>query len=272
MSSITRLRRFAFALAPLVGLGLLAAPGAAGPAGADVPISAVSPGSPMLPGPVPTPGTPDAALNNAAATSHNWSGYAATGSTYTSVSSSWVEPVATCTSTTTKLAAFWVGLDGDGSNSVEQIGTTAACSGGAASYFAWYEMFPAASKNLAKPVAAGDVMNASVVATSPTSFVLKISDATQGWAFRTIQTASTAPARASAEVITEDPSNGTTLYPLADFGTIGYSNALIDGLALVKAAPTQINMITQTTPTRLMDRTSALSGGTSFTDTWLRSK
>ena len=41
-------------------------------------------------------------------------------------------------------AAFWVGLDGDGSHSVEQIGTMGYTSGGRAYYVAWYEMYPAA--------------------------------------------------------------------------------------------------------------------------------
>ena len=71
--------------------------------------------------------------------------------------------VTTCTATDT-FAGFWVGLDGDGTNTVEQTGTEADCDGGAATYQGWFEMFPAAPvfyDNLVEP---GDAMSASVVA------------------------------------------------------------------------------------------------------------
>ena len=60
---------------------------------------------------------------NAAATSTNWAGYAAAGpaGTFTSVSSSWTQPTVTCSGQQT-FSSFWVGLDGDGTQSVEQIG------------------------------------------------------------------------------------------------------------------------------------------------------
>jgi hypothetical protein len=44
-----------------------------------------------------------------AASSTNWSGYAATTGTYTSVSASWTEPTGTC-SGSAKYSSFWVGL------------------------------------------------------------------------------------------------------------------------------------------------------------------
>ena len=72
-------------------------------------------------------------------TSSNWSGYSAVNGRYTSVSANWTQPSASCTSTTT-YSSFWVGLDGDGSSTVEQTGTSADCSGGVPKYYAWYEM------------------------------------------------------------------------------------------------------------------------------------
>jgi len=62
------------------------------------------------------------------AESTNWSGYAATTGTYTSVSASWTEPTGTC-SGTAKYSSFWVGLDGYSSSSVEQTGSEVDCSG-----------------------------------------------------------------------------------------------------------------------------------------------
>ena len=50
------------------------------------------------------------------AESTNWSGYAATTGTYTSVSASWTEPTGTC-SGSAKYSSFWVGLDGYSSGS-----------------------------------------------------------------------------------------------------------------------------------------------------------
>ncbi|MGN6795849.1 MAG: G1 family glutamic endopeptidase [Streptosporangiaceae bacterium] len=62
------------------------------------------------------------------AQSTNWSGYAATGGngSFTSVSASWIEPNATCSSRRAQYASFWVGLDGYSSSSVEETGTPTA--------------------------------------------------------------------------------------------------------------------------------------------------
>ena len=75
------------------------------------------------------------------AESTNWSGYAATTGTYTSVSASWTQPAGTC-SRGDQYAAFWVGLDGYSSSSVEQTGSEVDCVGWTAQYYAWYEMYP----------------------------------------------------------------------------------------------------------------------------------
>jgi hypothetical protein len=69
-------------------------------------------------------------------TSTNWSGYAVTGGRYTSVSASWTQPAVNCSVTPTGWSSFWVGLDGDTSNTVEQTGTEADCSSGPALYSA----------------------------------------------------------------------------------------------------------------------------------------
>ena len=67
---------------------------------------------------------------NATTTSTNWSGYAVTSGngSFTSVSSSWVEPMGTCRSGN-QYSSFWVGLDGYNSGSVEQTGSEVDCSG-----------------------------------------------------------------------------------------------------------------------------------------------
>src|SRR5919109_285001 len=88
------------------------------------------------------------------AQSTNWSGYAATTGTYTSVSASWTEPTVTCSSGD-QYSSFWVGLDGDGSNTVEQTGSEADCQGSTPQYYSWYEMYPSAPVNFSNPVSPG---------------------------------------------------------------------------------------------------------------------
>ncbi len=76
--------------------------------------------------------------------SSNWSGYAVTGGTYTSVSATWVQNAGTCSSSDTDTdMSPWVGIDGYSSSSVEQTGTSVDCSGSSKTYYAWYEMYPA---------------------------------------------------------------------------------------------------------------------------------
>jgi len=133
---------------------------------------------------------------NASSTSTNWSGYAATGSTYTSVASSWTESTGTCKSGD-QYSSFWVGLDGYNSNSVEQTGTDTDCAGRTPQYYAWYEMYPAGSVEINDTVKPGDKISASVTFSGTSSFTLKIADSTRGWTFSTTKKLSGA-ARSSA--------------------------------------------------------------------------
>jgi hypothetical protein len=195
----------------------------------------------------------------------NWAGYAATGAanTFTSVSSSWTQPPVTCGAANT-FASFWVGLDGDGSQTVEQTGTEADCANGAATYAGWWEMFPNAPVFYNNPVNPGDAMSASVAANGGGAFTLTLSDTTQGWTPTTNQTSATAQL-ASAEVIAEAPSNGTVL-PLSNFGTANFTNATVNNAPIGNSGASTLTMVsaagvTEATP-------SALTGGNSFTVTW----
>src|SRR5579875_2374458 len=99
--------------------------------------------------------------------SENWAGYAASPSNssgFTSVSGSWVQPAATCSSGQS-YSAFWVGLGGASENSqaLEQDGTQADCTAsGQATYYAWYELVPAAPVKLSMAVKPGDHMSSKV--------------------------------------------------------------------------------------------------------------
>src|SRR5262245_59485292 len=118
-------------------------------------------------------------------TSTNWAGYAATGGGFTTVTSTWTQPTATCTSATT-YSSFWVGLDGDGSNTLEQTGTEADCSGGHASYSAWYEMYPKYPAYVNIAVHPGNSFTATVTA-SGSRYTLTLKNNSTGAVFTTSQ-------------------------------------------------------------------------------------
>ena len=197
--------------------------------------------------------------------SSNWSGYAVTGSdgAFNSVSSNWTEPTATCNDSGTEYAAFWVGLDGFNSDSVEQTGTDSDCDGTSPDYYGWYEMYPADPVYFTNPVAPGDSLSASI-SVSGTSYTLTLTDSTQGWTQTENESGSYADS--SAEVITEAPASAQGTLPLADFGAINYSASSVDGTSLGAQNPTSITMIGASGDQ--LDSTSAIDGSGDFSNTW----
>jgi Peptidase A4 family len=185
----------------------------------------------------------------------DWAGYVASSSTYTSVTATWAQPVVKCGSSSTAAVATWVGLDGYTSDSVEQIGTEAACGGGGVDYLAWYELYPNYAVDLAKTVKPGDSITATVTATSSTEFTLKIADVTQAWTYSTVQADSSAK-RSSAEIVVEVP----TEPPAADSGSVTFSGAEINGKDLGAADPTKISSTYVSC--------GSLVGGAAFSCTW----
>jgi hypothetical protein len=193
-----------------------------------------------------------------AVNSLNWAGYAATGAagTFTSVASGWTVPALTCNGTNTR-SSYWVGLDGDGTSTVEQIGTEGDCDGDFPVYSAWFEMFPNAPVFFDNPVKPGDFMEASVTAEGAGVFMLTIFDATQNWSQITEQTSANATL-GSAEIIAEAPSSDGQIAPLSNFGTAIYADAAINNAAI--AAPiNQVTMVSAEGETLAVP--SAISGG-----------
>jgi len=154
--------------------------------------------------------------------STNWSGYVASGTTFNSVSGSWVQPTGTCTKGQ-QYAAFWVGIDGNTSGTVEQIGTDSDCLNGLPRYYAWYEMYPAASVTIPGfVVVPGSTYSASVTYDSGSNmFHLTISGGSNS-TFNVSFPAS-GQSRSSAEWIAEAPSIGGHILDLTDFGTVNFT-------------------------------------------------
>jgi hypothetical protein len=202
-------------------------------------------------------------------TSSNWAGYAAYGSAgrFSSATATWVQPSVNCTSQNS-YSAYWVGLDGYNTTTVEQLGTEADCANGTPIYSAWFEMYPHVSYNINNvSVSPGDSYTASVVYTDSGSFVLTlkdISDPTRG-SFTTNQKLRSAK-RASAEVIVEAPWSGGVL-PLANFGTADFTG--------VNANGSPMGTFSALDPMTMDDRygmvatpSSLTSRGTAFSVTW----
>jgi peptidase A4-like protein len=171
---------------------------------------------------------------SAVSVSGDWYGYAVTGATYTSTTADWTMPAMTCT-TPNSYIAIWTGLDGYSSDSVEQIGAEAYCSGSTPEYFGWYELYPAAAVDFSKTLKPGDSLTAGV-SYSSSKFTLTLDDVTQGWT-ETVTKALAGAARSSAETIVEVPDNFSCLsaHTLAAF-----TGDTVDGTALGKLDPVQV--------------------------------
>jgi hypothetical protein len=217
----------------------------------------------MMPGPSDIEGP--VFTNAAAAMSENWAGYAVTGQpdSFTSVSASWSEPAVTCSNQ--GLDAFWVGLDGDGTQTVEQTGTEADCDQNTTSYQGWYELFPLAPVFYTNPVRPGDAMSASVASDGGGEFTLTLSDKTAGWTQSTRQNSPDAQL-GSAEIIAEAPSDGESVLPLGDFGTAGFTGTTVnnDPLGTVSG----LTAITMASNAGTLATPSALNDDTAFSVTW----
>jgi hypothetical protein len=216
--------------------------------------------------------------------STNWAGYAVTGSaqSVTEVTGSWTQPSVTCGSATT-YAAFWDGIDGYSSSTVEQGGTLAYCSGGAAYYYAWYEFYPHPSHEFTSlMVSPGDQISVTVAySTSSKEFTVTVQVGTSS---ASKSSKVSGAERNSAECITERPEVGSRLAKLADFGTAdfgqGYTSTIGCGATIGGTtadfgnfSSSSVNPIDMEDNSGyvLCSTSSLTSGGSSFVETWDRS-
>jgi Peptidase A4 family len=176
--------------------------------------------------------------------SANWAGYVASGGNgeATSVTSDWVQPTARCRFGD-QYSAFWVGLDGFTSSTVEQTGTEADCVGRTAEYAAWYEFYPANPVYFNEPVRAGDQFTGTVSYASG-QFTVTLTDHTQSWSQSHTQVVPGA-ARSSAEVIAEAPccTYGGNPLPLTNFGSVSFNSAMVNGAGLCTTNPVEVEMV-----------------------------
>lgn len=161
-------------------------------------------------------------------TSRNWSGYVATGGTFTSVSGTWVIPQPD--PRVSGVDATWVGIGGANSTDLIQAGTEATVNGdGTVEYDAWTETLPQSTRTISLAVNGGDTVNVSITEQSSGTWLVEMKNVTTGRTFTT--TIRYASSRSSAEWIEEAPSIGRGIAPLDSFGTVKFTNGatVVDG-------------------------------------------
>lgn len=180
---------------------------------------------------VTQPGTPATVTSS----SSNWSGYAASGGTFTSVTGTWTVP--TVSASSAGADATWVGIGGLTSSDLIQAGTQAMVDGsGTVAYGSWIEMLPEASRPVPLAVTAGDSVTVTITQQSGNDWLIAMKNNTTGRTYTiTVQYSSS---NSSAEWVQEAPSIGRGLIPLDLFGTVQFSgaSAVRDGQAMSPAA------------------------------------
>jgi hypothetical protein len=162
-------------------------------------------------------------------TSRNWSGYVATGgSSYTSVSGTWV--IAKPDPNVVGIDATWVGIGGANTTDLIQAGTEATVNGdGTVTYDAWTETLPQSTRTISLAVNAGDTVSVTITEQSTGLWLIDMKNVTTGKTFTT--TLRYNSSKSSAEWIQEAPSLGRGIAPLDNFGIVKFSSAstVVDG-------------------------------------------
>jgi hypothetical protein len=179
----------------------------------------------------------------------NWSGFAVanfqTGQLYTSAFGTWQVPAATYVpfngTSNWEYLSNWVGIGGYCENSnctsvdntLIQLGTGAAVvNSGGASYYAWYELYPASAVSTPYSVKAGDIVTASLQCTAACvpgtsqTWVLSMSDETSEWKWS--ETFRFQTGMGSAEWVVEAPYSSGIL-PLADYTQANFDPVSANG-------------------------------------------
>ena len=183
-----------------------------------------------------TPADPATATAAGTETSGNWSGgvvYAPSGETFRWIEGDWVIPnIDPPTQNETYYCASWIGIDGDGSGDVCQlgIGSSVIASGGVTrgSFYPWVEWYPLPEMRVSNfPVSPGDMVTAllctaGVGATSARAyFSNRTTGATTSLTF--YAPAGTALTGNCAEWIVEAPTVGGQQSAMADYGEVFFS-------------------------------------------------
>jgi hypothetical protein len=203
------------------------------------------------------------------ADSTNWSGYVLTGANgaYNEVSAEWGVPGVDCPGGD-QYEASWVGLDGYNSGTVEQIGTSSDCDGTTPVYNAWYEMYPAAPVYFSTPGPVAGLMFGWVTFSGTDTYTLTLQAINEDWT-ESVTVNESGLDRSSAEVITEAPSSGGVILPLADFPQALYRDSYANDSYLGGQDPTPVVMVNSSGEP--LDSTSGITAIGGFHNRWIMS-
>jgi hypothetical protein len=203
--------------------------------------------------------------------SRNWSGYAATGGSYTAVNGTWSVPQFAPTSQA-GADATWVGIGGVTSRDLIQAGTQQTVSGsGSTQYQAWVETLPQASHPVPLTVNPGDSISVAITQSpqAQDQWQVAFTNNTTGQTYQVTEHYTSS--MSSAEWIEEAPSaaRGRQL-PLDNFGSIAFSqgSTVKDGqtVSIADAGAKPITMIARGSGQTARPSTLGADGG-SFTVT-----
>ncbi len=157
-------------------------------------------------------------------TSRNWSGYSASGGTYTGISGTWTVPqVAASSNGASGVGATWVGVGGVKTRDLIQAGTEDSGSGRENEYQAWIEMLPASSKQVTLSVLPGDSITVSIDERETNKWEIELTNNTSDKTYQTMVTY--VSTHSSVEWIEEAPSGRNGVLPIDNFGAVSFSRA-----------------------------------------------
>jgi hypothetical protein len=216
---------------------------AAAPSAARIVVAPAAASAQLSAGKVTVPGRPAAAgaTRPEAATlsdqelDGDFTGYGASGGSYTSVGASWVEPAVQCTT-----GNFYItisvtinGLVGSSSLAAEDLGTMASCATGTPVYSDYYATEQGQNDHTyGDTVEPGDNFFASINYAGSGEYTYDLYDVTQGWTEDHTYNNPGAPTGNAEIGLTEWPDSYVT--PV-EFGAVGFGNATINSRGLSSA-------------------------------------
>ncbi len=168
---------------------------------------------------------------------------------------------------------FWVGIDGRASDTVEQVGVIADCTGGSAGFYAFWEWYPARGYTTRGAVVRENDVVRLEVKFGDGQFIGTISDDTQNWSYSyTNSSIASIAERLSAEWIVEAPVTQAGIAPLANFDKVYFSQCYAtinsrDG-PMGSFSLIETSMLGQSTQTRAIPILPLSNDGTNFSVWW----
>ncbi|MES2225704.1 MAG: G1 family glutamic endopeptidase [Patescibacteria group bacterium] len=209
--------------------------------------------------------------------SKNWSGYTASGGSYSAVSATWIVPAVSENPNPLSASAAWVGIGGLSDPNLIQAGTQAVLENGQVSYQAWYETLPDSEHALPLALHPGDTVSVSIREVLAGLWQIHVTDQTTGQGTQTSLFYDSS--NSSAEWIVERPlaimDDGTGYLPLNDFGTVSFQNvsAGVNGDIVPLRAIDSQQVVMSSSGSSLLAAPSAItSDGSGFSVSYLTRK